>query len=55
MVATWWKSWLLKPVDPFFKKNGAGAQISVKITGTNGTPKFGFDLHHKDKNNEPNH
>ncbi|RSL15897.1 hypothetical protein EDE15_1403 [Edaphobacter aggregans] len=52
MVATWWKSWLLKPVDPFFKKNGAGAEIPVKITGTKGAPKFGLDLHHKDKSNE---
>ena len=52
MVATWWKSWLLKPVDPFFKKNGAGAEIPIKITGTKGAPKFGLDLHHKDKGNE---
>ncbi len=52
MVATWWKSWMLKPVDPFFKKDGAGAEIPVKITGTKGAPKFGLDLHHKDKSNE---
>lgn len=49
MVATWWKSWLLKPVDPFFRKNGAGAEIPVKISGTTGAPKFGLDLKHKDK------
>ncbi|WP_260706065.1 AsmA family protein [Edaphobacter flagellatus] len=48
MVATWWKSWLLKPVDPFFKKHGAGAEIPVKISGTKGEPKFGLDLKHKD-------
>ncbi|HZY61130.1 MAG TPA: hypothetical protein VFE38_01300 [Edaphobacter sp.] len=47
MVASKWKSWLLKPVDPFFKKNGAGAEIPVKITGTKGSPKFGLDLGHK--------
>jgi hypothetical protein len=52
MVATWWKSWLLKPVDPFFKKNGAGAEIPVKISGTKGAPKFGLDLKHKDKDQE---
>ena len=23
-MVTGWKSWLLKPVDPFLKKNGAG-------------------------------
>ena len=49
MVATWWKSWLLKPVDPFFRKNGAGAEIPVKISGSKGAPKFGLDLKHRDK------
>lgn len=48
MVATWWKSWLLKPVDPFFRKHGAGAEIPIKISGSKGSPKFGLDLHHKD-------
>jgi hypothetical protein len=52
MVATWWKSWLLKPVDPFFRKNGAGAEIPVKISGTKGAPKFGLDLKHKDRDKE---
>jgi hypothetical protein len=50
MVASRWKSLLLKPVDPFFKKDGAGAKIPFKITGTNGEPKFGLDLKHKDEN-----
>jgi hypothetical protein len=54
MVATWWKSWLLKPVDPFFKKNGAGAEIPVKISGSRGAPKFGLALKHKDKDKEGN-
>jgi hypothetical protein len=49
MVASRWKSILLKPVDPFFKKNGAGAEIPVKISGTKSAPKFGLDLGHKDK------
>jgi hypothetical protein len=49
MVASKWKSILLKPVDPFFKKNGAGAEIPVKITGTKSAPKFGLDLRHKGK------
>jgi hypothetical protein len=52
MVATWWKSWLLKPVDPFFKKNGAGAEIPIKISGSRGAPKFGLDLKHKDKDKD---
>jgi hypothetical protein len=49
MVASRWKSLLLKPVDPFFKKNGAGAEIPVKVSGTKSAPKFGLDLGHKDK------
>lgn len=49
MVASKWKSWLLKPVDPFFSKNGAGTEVPVKITGTKGAPKFGLDFGHKDK------
>jgi hypothetical protein len=52
MVASWWKSMLLKPVDPFFKKNGAGAEIPVRISGTNGAPRFGLNLGamgHKEK------
>ena len=48
MVVSKWKSILLKPVDPFFKKNGAGAEIPVKISGTRTAPKFGMNLHHKD-------
>jgi hypothetical protein len=44
MTSTWWKSLMLKPVDPFFHKNGAGAEIPVKITGTNSAPKFGLDI-----------
>ena len=47
MVASWWKSWPLKVVDPFFHKHGAGAEIPVKITGTNAAPKFGLDIRHK--------
>jgi hypothetical protein len=49
MVASRWKSLMLKPVDPFFHKHGAGAEIPVKVTGTNTAPKFGLDIGHKDK------
>jgi hypothetical protein len=49
MMASRWKSILLKPVDPFFKKNGAGAEIPVKVSGTKSAPKFGLDLGHKGK------
>jgi len=49
MVASKWKSLLLKPVNPFFSKDGAGAVIPVKVTGTKGAPKFGLDLGKKNK------
>lgn len=38
---TGWKRWALKPVDPFFAKNGAGLYTKIKITGTRKEPKFG--------------
>jgi hypothetical protein len=43
-----WKSILLKPVDPFFHKNGAGTELPFKITGTRSEPHFGLDFHHKE-------
>jgi len=38
------KSFLLKAVDPFFKKKEAGAVIPIKITGTKDSPSFGLKL-----------
>jgi len=40
---TGWKRWALKPVDPFFAKNGSGLYTKIKITGTRKDPKFGRD------------
>jgi hypothetical protein len=37
------KSILLKPVDPFFAKQGAGAVLKIQITGTRESPQFGRD------------
>jgi hypothetical protein len=43
MIASTWKSVLLKPLDPFFSKHGWGAEIPVKVSsGDDGKPKFGF-------------
>jgi uncharacterized protein involved in outer membrane biogenesis len=47
-MVTGWKSLLLKPVDPFFSKNGAGTEVPIQITGTRSDPHFGLDFHHKD-------
>jgi hypothetical protein len=54
MVDSWWASLLLKPVDPFFKRKGSGAEIPVSITGTRSEPKFGIDLFkHRPKHDKP--
>jgi hypothetical protein len=50
-MVTGWKSILLKPADPFFKKDGAGTEIPFKITGTESEPHFGTDFGHKDDKN----
>jgi hypothetical protein len=47
-MTTGWKSVLLKPIDPLFKKDGAGTEIPFKVTGTRSEPHFGLDLHQKD-------
>jgi len=39
-----WKGFLLKPVDRFFKKNGAGTQVPVHISGTRDHPDFGIGM-----------
>ena len=45
-----WKRWVLKPVDPFFAKNGAGTFLRIKIDGSSHDPKFGLD---RSRKNEP--
>jgi hypothetical protein len=42
------KSFFLKAIDPFFRKNGQ-TEVPIKITGQREHPSFGLDLHHKDK------
>jgi hypothetical protein len=39
------KSVMLKFVDPFFKKDGAGAVLPIRITGTKDHPSFGLNFH----------
>ena len=48
-MMTGWKSILLKPVDPFFEKHGAGTEGPFKVTGTNEEPHFGLDFGHQEK------
>jgi hypothetical protein len=42
-MVTGWKHWLLKPVDPFFSKEGAGTYLKIQVVGTSKAPKFGLD------------
>jgi len=39
-----WKGLLLKPADRFFKKNGAGTEVPIRIRGTREDPKFGVEF-----------
>ena len=40
---TGWKRWVLKPIDPFFSKRGAGTFLHIKIVGSAKDPQFGLD------------
>lgn len=46
-MTTGWKSFVLKAVDPFLKKNGAGMQVPIRITGSQTKPKIGLDFKHR--------
>ena len=41
---TGYKSWLLKPFDPLFKKGGAGTRLAIKVDGTQDQPKIGLEV-----------
>jgi hypothetical protein len=43
------KSFFLKLADPFFKKDGAGSVVPIRISGTRDEPKFALDLFHNAK------
>jgi len=40
---TGWKHWVMKPLDPFFSKQGAGTLLNIKVEGTMEKPKFGLN------------
>lgn len=54
-MTTGWKSILLKPVDPFFHKHGAGTEFPFKISGTREAPRFGLEFHRKDEHPKEDH
>ena len=50
-----WKGLLLTPVDPFFKKHGAGTEVPIRITGTRSEPHFGLNFGHHDPHEQTQH
>jgi hypothetical protein len=43
-TTTGFKSFLLKAIDPLFRKQGAGALVPIRIGGTVKAPTFGLDV-----------
>jgi hypothetical protein len=35
---------LLKPIDPLFRRDGAGAVLPIVISGTRGDPSFTLNI-----------
>jgi hypothetical protein len=52
-TTTGFKSFLLKAIDPFFARKGAGAVLPIKIQGTGDAPTFGLDFGHKKNSTGP--
>jgi hypothetical protein len=57
-MLTGWKSLLAKPFDGLLKKNGAGLEVPIKISGTRSDPKLNLDFakmftRHKDTTPPP--
>jgi len=38
------RSWLLKPFDSLFRKQGEGTSVAIKVEGTKDAPKFGVEI-----------
>lgn len=52
---TGWKSVLLKPIDPLFKKNGAGTYLPFKLSGTKNSPTVGIEIGGHELDIHPKH
>jgi hypothetical protein len=48
-MVTGWKSALLRPFDPLFRRGGAGLELPIAISGTKGDVKFGLALRGADE------
>lgn len=45
-VAGGWKGDLLKPLNHFFEKDGAGTAVPIRVVGTRDDPSFGLNFKH---------
>jgi hypothetical protein len=43
-MVTGWKRVVLKPVDRFFEKDGAGTFLRIRVDGTSKAPRFGVNI-----------
>ena len=43
-MTTGFKSKLLRPIDPLFRRDGAGTVLPIGISGTRGEPSFRLDI-----------
>lgn len=43
-MTTGWKRVLLTPIDPLFRRDGAGTVLPIRISGTRGSPSFQLDI-----------
>lgn len=50
---TGFKSWLLKPIDPLFRKNGAGTRLVITVAGTQDQPTVSVDVKKSIKGKPP--
>ena len=48
-MVTGWKSVLLAPFDPLFKKHGKGLELPISISGKGNDVKFGLAMHNADE------
>jgi hypothetical protein len=48
-MVTGWKAMLLKPLDPLLKKNGAGLELPIVVTGAHGDFRLGLAMRHVDE------
>jgi hypothetical protein len=48
-MVTGWKSLLLRPFDRFLKKDGAGVELPISVTGEHGKFRVGLAMHNADE------